>query len=41
MLEADYLNRVRAKPYKQARADMTYYALNLESKDVKNTLARG
>jgi hypothetical protein len=41
MLEADYLNRVRAKPYEQARADMTFYALNLESEEVKNTLAGG
>ena len=41
MLEADYLNRVRAKPYAQARADMTFYALNLGSEEVKNTLAGG
>ena len=38
MLEAEYLSRVRAKPYKQARADMTFYALNLEREEVKNTL---
>jgi uncharacterized LabA/DUF88 family protein len=41
MLEADYLNRVRAKPYDEAKADMTFYALNLESEEVKNTLAGG
>jgi uncharacterized LabA/DUF88 family protein len=39
MLEADYLNRVRAKPYKQAKADMTFYALNREGEGVKNALA--
>jgi uncharacterized LabA/DUF88 family protein len=41
MLEADYLNRVRAKPYEQARADMTFYALNRDREEVKNTLAGG
>jgi uncharacterized LabA/DUF88 family protein len=41
MLEADYLNRVRAKPYKQAKADMTFYALNLEREEVKNALTEG
>ncbi|MCA1687523.1 MAG: NYN domain-containing protein [Actinobacteria bacterium] len=39
MLEADYLNRVRAKPYKQAKADMTFYALNRDKEEVKSTLA--
>ncbi len=39
MLEAEYLSRVRARPYKQARADMTFYALNLEREEVKNSLA--
>jgi uncharacterized LabA/DUF88 family protein len=41
MLEAEYLNRVRARPYKQAKADMTFYALNLEREEVKNSLAGG
>ncbi len=41
MLEAEYLSRVRARPYKQAKADMTFYALNLEREEVKNTLAGG
>jgi uncharacterized LabA/DUF88 family protein len=41
MLEADYLSRVRAKPYKQAKADMTFYALNREREEVKNALAGG
>jgi uncharacterized LabA/DUF88 family protein len=38
MLEANYLNRVRAKPYDEAKADMTFYALNPESEEVKNVL---
>jgi hypothetical protein len=41
MLEADYLNRVRARPYEQARSDMTFYALNRDREEVKNTLAGG
>ena len=41
MLEADYLNRVREKPYKEAKADMTLYALNRESEEVKNILNGG
>jgi uncharacterized LabA/DUF88 family protein len=41
MLEADYLNRVRARPYEEAKADMTFYALNRESEVVKNTLDNG
>jgi uncharacterized LabA/DUF88 family protein len=39
MLEADYLSRIRAKPYKQAKADLTFYALNREREEVKNALA--
>ncbi len=39
MLEADYLSRVRAKPYKQAKADMTFYALNRERAEVKSDLS--
>lgn len=39
MLEADYLSRVREKPYKEAKADMTFYALNRDKEEVKNTLA--
>ncbi|MDP8947158.1 MAG: NYN domain-containing protein, partial [Actinomycetota bacterium] len=38
MLEADYLSRVRAKPYKQAKADMTFYALNRERAEVESAL---
>ena len=41
MLESGYLNRVRAKPYKQAKADMTFYALNTEEEGVKNALNGG
>jgi uncharacterized LabA/DUF88 family protein len=41
MLEADYLNRVRARPYDEAKADMTFFALNREREEVKNALAGG
>jgi uncharacterized LabA/DUF88 family protein len=38
MLDADYLNRVRARPYDEAKADMVFYSLNRESEEVKNVL---
>jgi uncharacterized LabA/DUF88 family protein len=38
MLEADYLEKVRQRPYKQAKADMTFYALNSDKQEVKNVL---
>jgi uncharacterized LabA/DUF88 family protein len=41
MLEADHLSRVRAKPYKQAKANMTFYALNRERAEVKSALSGG
>jgi len=41
MLAADYLNRIREKPYKEAKADMTFYALNRDKDEVKSTLAEG
>src|SRR5918992_1581800 len=41
MLEADYLNRVRARPYDEARAEMTFYALNRDREEVRNALAGG
>jgi uncharacterized LabA/DUF88 family protein len=41
MLDADYLNKVRQKPYKQAQADMTFYALNRDKNEVKNVLNGG
>ena len=41
MLEADHLSRVRAKPYKQAKAEMTFYALNRERAEVKSALSEG
>jgi hypothetical protein len=41
MLEADYLNKVRQRPYKQAKADMTFYALNTDKNEVKNVLNGG
>jgi uncharacterized LabA/DUF88 family protein len=41
MLDADYLSRVREKPYTEAKADMTFYALNRDREEVKNTLNGG
>jgi len=41
MLDADYLNKVRQKPYKQAKADMTFYALNSDKQEVKSALNGG
>ena len=41
MLDADYLSRVREKPYKEAKADMTFYALNRDREEVKNDLNGG
>ena len=41
MLEADYLSRVRAKPYKQAKADMIFYSLNRDREEVKSALDAG
>jgi uncharacterized LabA/DUF88 family protein len=38
MLEADFLAPTRAKPYEQARANMTFYALNRDRKEVKVAL---
>jgi hypothetical protein len=32
---------VRQKPYKQAKADMTFYALNVEKQEVKSALNSG
>jgi uncharacterized LabA/DUF88 family protein len=41
MLEADYLNKVRQKPYQQAKADMTFYALNTDKSEVRSALNGG
>jgi uncharacterized LabA/DUF88 family protein len=41
MLDADYLNRVCAKPYDEAKADMVFYSLNREREEVKNVLDGG
>src|SRR5918997_68394 len=41
MLEAEYLSRTREKPYKEAKADMTFYALNRDREEVKNALDGG
>ena len=41
MLEADFLNKVRQKPYEAAKADMTFYALNPEKQEVKTALNGG
>jgi hypothetical protein len=38
MLDAEYLRRVREKPYKEAKADMTFYTLNRDREEVKNAL---
>jgi hypothetical protein len=38
MLEADFLNKVRQKPYEAAKADMTFYALNPDKQEVKIAL---
>jgi uncharacterized LabA/DUF88 family protein len=41
LLDADYLNRVRTRPYEQAKADVTFYALNRDSEQVRNALNAG
>ena len=41
MLEADFLNKVRAKPYEQAKADMTLYSLDKEREEIKAALDGG
>ena len=41
MLDADYLNRVRQKPYAEAKADMTFYALNSDKEEVRTALNGG
>jgi uncharacterized LabA/DUF88 family protein len=41
MLEGDFLNEVRARPYKQAKADMSFYALNREKEQVRAALNGG
>ncbi|MFH4082341.1 hypothetical protein WAJ09_23510, partial [Acinetobacter baumannii] len=38
LLDAGYLVPVRARPYKQAKADMTLYALDTKSRQVRNIL---
>ena len=38
MLEADYLMPTRTKPYKETKADITFYALNRDREEVKTTL---
>ena len=38
MMEADYLAPVRTKPYKEAKADITFYALNRDREEVKTVL---
>ena len=39
MLESDFLNKVRQKPYEAAKADMTLYALNTDKGEVKTALS--
>ncbi len=41
MLDSDFLSRVRARPYEQARADMTFYTLNTDRKEVESVLNGG
>ena len=41
MMESDFLDKVRTKPYEQARADMTFYALNTDREEVKSALNGG
>jgi uncharacterized LabA/DUF88 family protein len=41
MLESDFLNRVRAKPYQQAKSEMTFFALNKDKEEVKTSLNGG
>ena len=41
MLDSDYLSRVRQKPYEEAKADMTFYALNNDKEEVKAALNGG
>ena len=41
MLDADYLGKVRQKPYEEAKAEMTFYALNSDKSEVKNAMNGG
>ena len=41
MLEADFLDKVRRKPYEAAKADMNLYALNAEKPEVASALNAG
>lgn len=41
MLEADFLNKVCAKPYEQAKSDMVLYALDMEREEIKTALNGG
>ncbi|MEJ7840764.1 MAG: NYN domain-containing protein [Rubrobacter sp.] len=41
MLEADYLDKVRQKPYEAAKSDMNLYALNADKPEVKTALGAG
>ncbi|MDN5696501.1 MAG: hypothetical protein L0G70_00845, partial [Rubrobacter sp.] len=38
LLDADYLNASREKPYEQSRAKMDFYSLNKNLKEVENLL---
>ncbi len=41
MLEADFLDKVRRKPYEAAKADMNLYALNADKPEVASALNAG
>ncbi|MBA2692203.1 MAG: NYN domain-containing protein [Rubrobacter sp.] len=41
MIEAEYLSKVRAKPYKEAKSSMTFYKLDKNRDEVKSALGGG
>lgn len=41
MIEAEYLGKVRAKPYKEAKSNMTFYKLEKDREEVKSALGGG
>ncbi|AHY45291.1 NYN domain [Rubrobacter radiotolerans] len=41
MIEADFLSKVRVKPYKEARSSMTFYKLESDREEVQSALQAG
>ncbi|MGH3088957.1 MAG: NYN domain-containing protein [Rubrobacteraceae bacterium] len=41
MIEAEFLSKVRVKPYKQAKSNMTFYKLDKDREEVRNALNGG